>query len=89
MTTWNTEKLTYHQKDLDIALQLGDKGGESTVYSNIGNAHYRLGNYREALTYYQKHLDIALQLGDKGGEGSAYKATLVMPITALETTEKR
>ena len=64
--------MTYHQKHLDIALQLGDKGGEGRAYGNIGNAHNRLGNYQEALTYHQKYLDIALQLGDKGGEGSAY-----------------
>ena len=65
------EALTYHQKDLDIALQLGDKGGEGRAYANIGNAHNSLGNYQEALTYHQKDLDIAKQIGDVDGERKA------------------
>ena len=66
------DALKYHHKHLEIALQLGDKGGEGRAYCNIGNAHDSLGNYQDALKYHHKYLEIALQLGDKGGEGMAY-----------------
>ena len=72
------EALKYHQKDLDIALQLGDKGGEEAAYGNIGKNREKLGNYQEALIYHQKHLDIALQLGSIKVVKTA--ATLVMPM---------
>ena len=61
-----------HQQHLQIAEELGDRGGVGRAYANIGNAHLLLGNYREALQYHQKDLQIAEELGDRGGVGSAY-----------------
>ena len=43
------EALIYHQKHLDIALQLGDKGGEGKAYSTLVIAHNSLGHYREVV----------------------------------------
>ena len=40
---------------LYFALELGYKRGEGSAYSNIGNAHRRLGNYQDALKYHHKH----------------------------------
>ena len=54
------QAIEYHQKDLEIALQLGDKAGEGAAYGNLGAAHHSLGNYKQAIEYLQKKLEIAL-----------------------------
>ena len=61
-----------HQQHLQIAEELGDRGGVGIAYLGIGNAHLSLGNYREALENHQKRLQIAEELGDRGGVGRAY-----------------
>ncbi|MGR3973265.1 MAG: tetratricopeptide repeat protein, partial [Candidatus Rhabdochlamydia sp.] len=66
------EAITYHEKDLKIALELKDRVGEGRAYCNLGNGYYRLGNYREAITYHEKALKIALELKDRVGESGAY-----------------
>ena len=69
--------MTYHQKHLDIALQLGDKGGEEKHTATLVEPITGLET-AEKLTNYQKHLDIALQLGDKVVR-EEHTATLVSP----------
>ena len=57
---------------LEIAKEVGDKGGEGRAYSNLGVAFCKLGKFRKAIDYYELHLKIAKQVGDKAGEGSTY-----------------
>ncbi|NEQ54650.1 MAG: CHAT domain-containing protein, partial [Leptolyngbya sp. SIO3F4] len=64
--------IDFHEKDLAIALELGDRGGEGRAYTNLGNAYNNLGDYRRAIDFHEKHLAIALELGDQGSEGAAY-----------------
>lgn len=42
------------------------------ICSEIGNAHYRLKDYRNALSYYERALDINKQAGDIQGLGYSY-----------------
>ena len=51
---------------------MGDRAGEGRAYANLGNAHCKLGDIKQAIEYHQKHLDIAKEVGDRGGEGCAY-----------------
>ena len=66
------EALQYHQKRLQIAEELGERGEVGRAYGNIGNAHHALSNYREALENHQQHLQIAEELGGRSGLGRAY-----------------
>ncbi|WP_449421005.1 tetratricopeptide repeat protein [Phormidium nigroviride] len=63
--------IEYHQKDLEIAREIGDRGGEGGANGNLGNAYQSLGDYRLAIEYHQKRLEIAIEVGDRGGEGRA------------------
>ena len=45
---------------------------KGAVHTNLGLAHYRLGNYQEALANHQQHLQIAEELGNRDGVGIAY-----------------
>ncbi|MGR3911772.1 MAG: CHAT domain-containing protein [Candidatus Rhabdochlamydia sp.] len=40
--------------------------------SHLGNAYYKLREYRKAISYYEKDLDFALKLEDRSREGVAY-----------------
>ena len=61
-----------HEKDLKIAIEKSDRGGEGGAYGNLGNAHQSLGDYRKAIEYHEKHLKIAMEMAQRGGEGRAY-----------------
>ncbi|XP_044167574.1 tetratricopeptide repeat protein 28-like, partial [Acropora millepora] len=62
----------YHEKDLKIAIEIGDRSGEGQAYGNLGNAFQSLGDYRKAIEYHAKHLKIAIEIGDRGAEGGVY-----------------
>ncbi|XP_074635275.1 uncharacterized protein LOC141893773 [Acropora palmata] len=64
--------IQYHEKDLTIAKQIGDRAGEGRAYGNLGNAYQSLGDYQKAIEYHEKDLKIAKQIGDRAGEGRAY-----------------
>lgn len=49
----------------EILLELNDKKGLATTFSNIGAVYYELGNYPTALTYLLKGLKISEELNDK------------------------
>ena len=57
---WST-----HEKQLKIAIQIGDRDGEGGAYGNLGNAYQSMGDYRKAIEYYEKLLKIATEIGDK------------------------
>ncbi len=65
------QAIKFHEKDLEIAIETGDRGGEGGAYRGLGNAYRALGDYRLAIEYYEKWLEIAIETGDRGGEGGA------------------
>lgn len=52
---------------------MDDKSEELAECVDLGNAHYRLGNYKTAIHYYERALKIAKDLGDRSGEGKVYE----------------
>ena len=64
--------IDYHERNLQIAKEVGDRAGEGSAYGNLGNAHYCLEDYKKAIDYHERDLKIAKEVGDKAGEGSAY-----------------
>ena len=57
--------IKYHQRQLEIAKEAGDKTKEGRNYCNLGNAYGSLGQFKTAIQYYQRHLEIAKEVGDK------------------------
>ena len=49
-----------------------DKIGESSCYTNLGNAYRSVGDYGKAIEYHEKSLDINKDIGDRAGESSCY-----------------
>ena len=43
--------IEYHEKDLKIAKEIGDRAGEGGAYGNLGNAYQSLGDYQKAIEY--------------------------------------
>ena len=64
--------IEYHEKHLEIAIEVGDRVKEGATYGSLGNAYNSLDDFRKAIEYHEKHLDIAIKVGDRDGEGSAY-----------------
>ena len=59
-------------QDLTIAKELGDRAGEDRAYGNLGSAHRRLCNFKQAIEYHNQDLTIAKELGDRAVQGGAY-----------------
>ena len=57
---------------LKIAKGVGDKHGKGVVYGNLGNAYFRLGDFKKAIEYHNLDNKTAKEVEDKHGEGSAY-----------------
>ena len=66
------EEIKYHNQQLSIAKELGDRAREGRAYGNLGNAYQSLGDFKQAVKYHNQDLSIAKELGDRAGEGSAY-----------------
>ncbi|XP_044173461.1 tetratricopeptide repeat protein 28-like, partial [Acropora millepora] len=64
--------IEYHEKDLKIAKEIGDRAGEGRAYGNLGNAYQLLADYQKAIEYHERDLKIAKEIGDRAGEGRAY-----------------
>ena len=64
--------IDYHERQLKIARELGDRAGEGNANGNLGNAHHSLGDFRTAIDYYTRSLKIAKELGDTSLEGKSY-----------------
>ena len=54
------------------AKEVRERSREGCAYSDLGNAHHRLGGFKRAIYYHEKHLKIAKETEDKAGEGVAY-----------------
>ena len=64
--------INYHERNLKIAKEVGNKWSEGSAYGNLGIAYQSLGNFHMAMEYHELHLHIAKEAGNKAGEGSAY-----------------
>ena len=64
--------IEYHEKYLDIAIQVGSRVGEGRAYGGLGNAYLSLCDFRKGIEYHKKDLEIAIEVGDRVGEGNAY-----------------
>ena len=64
--------ISFLEKHLKIAIEVGDRGGEGKTYGNLGNAYLSLNDYRKAIEYLEKQLKIAIEIGNRGGEGGGY-----------------
>ena len=67
-----SQAIEYHNPELTIAKELGDRDGEGTAYCNLGIASQSLGNFKQAIEYHSQDLTIAKELDDRAGEGRAY-----------------
>ena len=61
-----------HEKDLEIATEIGDRAREGNAYGNLGNAHRLRGNFRRAIDYHEKNLKLAIEIGDRAGDCLLY-----------------
>ena len=52
------QAIEYHEKDLSIAKDVGDRAGEGLAYCNLGNAYDSLGYFQRAIEYHEKDLSI-------------------------------
>ena len=68
----NRKAIEKHEKDLKIAIEKGDRGGEGGAYENLGTAYDSLGDYRKAIEYLENFLKIAIEISDREGKGKAY-----------------
>ena len=72
MVDRKSQATEYHQRELTIAKELGDRAGEGIAYCNLGIAYHRLGNFKQAIEYHNQALTIAKEVGDRAGDGRAY-----------------
>ena len=64
--------IQYHERDLKISKEVGDRVGKGNTYCNLGNDYYSLGDFQKAIEYHERHLKISKEVGDRAGEGKAY-----------------
>ena len=64
-------RIEYHEQQLSIAKEVGDRAGQGDAYANLGNAYYRLGQFQQAIEYHKQDLCIAIEVGDRAGQGRA------------------
>jgi tetratricopeptide (TPR) repeat protein len=57
---------------LAAAVRTSRPGYASIVYSTLGIAYKKLGDYAKAIKYHGQHLAMAKEVGDRAGEGMAY-----------------
>ena len=72
MVDRQSQAIKYNKQEITIAKELGDRSGEGTAYSNLGNTYRNLGNFKQAIENHNQHLSIAKEVGDRNGEGRAY-----------------
>ena len=66
------KQLKCHRKHLEIAEELGDKGGVGRAHANLGCSYNNIGHYQKAIECHSKHLQITEELGDKCAVGRAH-----------------
>jgi len=68
-----SKAIEYHAQHLEIAKEVGDRGGEGKAYANLGCAYQAQGGFRKAIEYQTQCLAIAKEVGDRAGKGRAYR----------------
>ena len=48
-----------YEKDLEIAIEIGEWVREGKAYGNLGHAYRLLGNFRRAIEYFSKNLRLS------------------------------
>jgi eukaryotic-like serine/threonine-protein kinase len=62
--------LEHYQLSADFRMKAGDKRGQATTFSNIGQLYVNMGKTDEALASIQKALAIAREMGDQESESN-------------------
>jgi CHAT domain-containing protein/Tfp pilus assembly protein PilF len=65
------EAISFHEQQLSITREIGDRRGEGTALGNLGSAYFRLGQYQKAIGLYEQQLSITREISDRRGEGAA------------------
>ena len=52
------KSIEYHENDLKIAIEIGDRGGEGRANGNLGNSYKSMGDYRKSIEYHEKRLKL-------------------------------
>ncbi|AMV24080.1 Tetratricopeptide repeat protein [Gemmata sp. SH-PL17] len=66
-----TKAISFYDRYLVVARELGNRCGEGRALGNLGNAWADLGNVRKAITFYDQQLAIAREIEDRHGEAFA------------------
>ena len=61
--------IVHAQEALSIAVEIGERHGESAAVGTLGNAYLDLGEPRKAIEFYERALVILREIGDRRGEG--------------------
>ena len=64
--------LEYHQQELKIVQDAGDKAGQGLAFAYIARAFFHLCDIKMAILYQEKRVGIAEEVGDRVGQGRAY-----------------
>ena len=64
--------IEYHNKSLEIDIEIGNRSRELLSYGNLGLAYGSLGNPRKAIDYYENALEIAKEIDNRTVESSCY-----------------
>ena len=54
----------YHEQNLDISREIGDRQGEANALGNLGVAHARLGNAEKATALIREARQIGQEIND-------------------------
>jgi CHAT domain-containing protein len=60
--------IEFHQQQLTIAREIGDRNEEANSLNNLGLAYKSLGQYQKAIEFHQQSLAIYREIGDRQGE---------------------
>ena len=66
----NNEAMKNLNGALEIACEIGDRGGQGRCLGNIGNVYLSLGQYRKSIKKHDAALKISREIGDRSGEGT-------------------
>ncbi|ODS41464.1 MAG: hypothetical protein A7315_06140 [Candidatus Altiarchaeales archaeon WOR_SM1_79] len=60
--------IEFNEKSLKIAMNIGNRAGESACYTNLGVVYADLGDSNKAIEFFEKSLKIFKKIGEKAGE---------------------
>ena len=60
--------IEYHEKELKVAIEIGDRARKGGAYGNLGNTYFSLGDFQKAIEYHEKHFKISIEIGNRARE---------------------